>query len=169
MIELKFNIENSATVAMLKTKASDVIAALVRGMNISMIKLQAYIDSQKLSGQVLKRGPNRPGHSGGELARSIRVILAGVEAGVVQGGVQGAGGTAWYGKLHEYGGSFVAARKILKHPPHLVTRAGGERVMTGSPYGIFFPERSFMRVSLTEMRSAIFDQLTLSVNEGLNK
>lgn len=119
-------------------------AALVKGVTKAAIGVQSDVVSNYLHGQVLHQ-------RSGNLARNIIGPSNGApvtDAGTVITGTVGIGSTAWYGKLHEYGGSFVGRRNI-KNPSHLSTRRMGERVMTGSPYGIHFPVRSFIRASLT--------------------
>lgn len=144
------------TVVAVKQRGPRIVGEIARRVNASLIELQSYIVGSKLSGQVLK-------HRSGKLANSIRVNKAhDIGSGVLEGSVQGGGGPAFYGRIHEYGGSFIAARR-LKRPPHLVTRRGGERVMTGSPYGIRFAERSFMRTGFAERQAAIMK----NIREGI--
>jgi phage gpG-like protein len=109
-----------------------------------VIKLTRKIKQEKLSGQVLK---NRTGRLRGSINPKISQSETVIE-GIV-------GTNKEYAPIHEYGGSFIGARKHLMHPPHLITRAHGERVMTGSPFGMKFPERSFMRTALSEMEPEI--------------
>jgi len=119
-------------------------AALVKGVTTAGIGLQSDVVQHYLHGDPLHQ-------RSGNLARNI--IGPGNGSPVSDDGktitaTVGIGSTAWYGKLHEFGGSFIATRK-LRNPPHMTTRRFGERVMTGSPYGIHFPVRSFIRASLT--------------------
>lgn len=140
---------------LLKQRSVEIIEALELQMNALMVKLQAHIVSDKLSGQVLH-------HRTGTLIASIITHPVVLSASAMVGMVTGASGPAWYGRVHEYGGSFVTSRK-LKRPAHMVRRKGGERVMTGSPYGIHFPERSFMRSSLDDMRAEITEKLGMTL------
>ena len=73
-----------------------------------------------------------------------------------------------YGALHEYGLSVVAQRKSLKLAPHLATRKNGERVMTGSPYGIKFPERSFLRAALKDVQPFIKPEIDAAVKKAVS-
>ena len=121
-----------------------VHAALVKGVTAAGIGIQADVVQNYLHGQVLHQ-------RSGNLARNIIGPENGysiTDDGKTITATVGIGSTAWYGKLHEFGGTFVGQRK-LKKSSRLVTRRLGERVMTGSPYGIHFPERSFIRASLT--------------------
>jgi hypothetical protein len=146
--------------ASIRAKGPRIIQAIIKKINGSMIALQSYIVTGKLSGQVLK-------HRSGKLANSIRVNPAEAEGATVTASVEGAGGPAWYGRLHEFGGSFVASRR-LKRPSHLVTRKHGERVMTGSPYGIHFAQRSFMRSSFAERQNQIIESVREGFREALS-
>lgn len=125
---------------LLKEQSERLHTALLKGMDTALIGLQADILG-KLHGDVLRQ-------VSGNLARNI-IILPVEDSGEVVTGTVGVGSSAWYGKIHEFGGSFIG-HHTLSNPPHLVTRAGGERVMTGSPYGMHFPERSFLRSTLKE-------------------
>src|SRR6266850_252537 len=96
MLKISF-LDGSDTrlVQQLRAKGPNIIAVLIGKLNELMIQLQSYIVTQKLSGQSLRRRT-------GVLAGSIRYIPATLEGTKIVGGVQGAGGPAWYGKLYEY-------------------------------------------------------------------
>jgi hypothetical protein len=156
MIRLSFNGSDQNVLNTLQQKGPRIVEVLAQKITYLNLKLQAHIVAEKLSGQVLN-------HRSGRLAGSVVAQPTVAEGTSLVGQVTAASGPAWYGRLHEYGGSFIGARVNLKHPPHMVRRARGERVMTGSPYGIFFPERSFMRSSIDDMREEILDQLRLTM------
>ena len=142
----------------LRAKGPRIIGAVVRKMNEFLFLLQAKIVGEKLQGQVLE-------HRTGKLAGSIRVNpVSGQGGSNISGSIEGAGGPAWYGKLHEDGGTFPYHRK--KQMAERMTNKGAmrKRVLKGS---ITFPERSFMRSSLNEMRQQIFDGLTQTIKEEL--
>jgi hypothetical protein len=155
MIKFSFNDSDKRLVERLRKKGPSIVAAIRAAVDRSNFEMQSKIVAEKLQGQVLE-------HRSGKLGGSIRVIAAQVVGTKVAGSVEGAGGPAWYGKLHEYGGSFVGHR-LLRRPSHLVTRAGGERVYTGSPYGINFAERSFMRSTLREQQETIVARIKAAV------
>lgn len=122
-----------------------------RSLNKQLYRLQGIIRSDKLSGQVLHV-------RSGNLRNAVHVDPAVAQEGRVEGAL-GLGREAWYGKIHEFGGTFIAAHKNLKHPAHLVTRKRGERVMTGSPYGVHYPERSFWRSTFREQGQRTVNEL----------
>lgn len=160
MLEFTFNSTDSLLQEMLVRKADFVIERIRVNMDMANLKLQSYIQTMKLSGQVLK-------HRSGKLFGSIRYIPSTQDGNEIVGGVRGAGGPAFYGKYHEDGGSFVGQR-TLRRPPRMVRRKGGERVMTGTPYGIFFPPRPFMSTSLLENREMIVAALRRGMAEGVS-
>ncbi len=134
-------------------------AQVPRSLNRQLYRLQGIIRADKLSGQVLHVRT-------GNLRNAVHVEPAVAQEGRVEGAL-GLGREAWYGKIHEFGGTFTAAYKNLKHPPHMVTRKRGERVMTGSPYGIHFPERSFWRSTFREQRERTINGLRADLSEAL--
>lgn len=74
-----------------------LILDLVRNkMDQLDLQLQQKIQNEKLQGQVLE-------HRTGKLVGSIRFIKAKVDGEVVEGGVEGAGGPAFYGRYQNYG------------------------------------------------------------------
>ncbi len=121
--------------------------------------LREYIVTRKLAGQVLNIRT-------GVLARSVDWDVT-VDPGRVWGKVF-IGKQAWYGKIHEYGGQFW-------YPTTTQTRtmAWGRKT---NPYTVLvrahqmkFPERSFMRSSLSEWREKAEAQIRLAVRETLGK
>jgi hypothetical protein len=144
--------------AWIESRRALLTAALVERINYWDQRLQQRIQ-QKLSGDVLKQRT-------GKLKRSIEVIPATVdeEAGVISGRVVGAGGPAWYGKLHEYGTPpktytivpvnkkalrFIIDGVVLFRKSVTVTRG--------------LPERSFMRSSQSELKPDIIAGLRQTV------
>lgn len=162
MISLSFNDSDAKVVAKLRERAPLIVSAVMRKMDELMLRLQAKIVGEKLSGQVLKRRT-------GKLSNSIRAIPAVIEANFqgdsIRGAVEGGGGPAWYGRIHEFGGVFNVKARIATHlfgrplkTPHQIKAHTAD-----------FPERSFMRTSLEEMRGDIFASLTQTVKEELKK
>lgn len=148
------------TMAIIRARGSRIIQAIIRKMNSSMIALQAYIVTSKLSGQVLK-------HRSGKLANSIRVNQAEAEGATITASVQGAGGPAWYGKLHEYGtDSPFTIRAINKKALHFVL--GGKDVFVKSVLHPPIKERSFMRTSFAERQTNIVESVREGFTEALN-
>jgi phage gpG-like protein len=158
MLQLSFNETDQRVLVALRAKGPQIVQALLVKMNALMLRLQAKIVGEKLQGQVLH-------HRTGKLAGSIRAIPAVLEGTMIVGAVEGAGGPAFYGRIHEFGGVFNVKG-------HMVTQVFGKKVKApheSKPYTATFPERSFMRTSLEEMRAQIFEGLTQAVGQELKK
>lgn len=84
--------------AELRNRQEYLYEALRRRIDFYSLKLQQHIQRDKLSGQVLHQ-------RSGKLKRSVEVIPATINpsTGSVSGGVQAAGGPAYYGRFHETG------------------------------------------------------------------
>lgn len=118
--------------------------AIREGVNAATVGLQADIVGNRL------RGGNPLHQRTGNLARNtLREVR---QDGATTTGTVGYGKSAWYGAILEgiYGRTFVGARRNLKLPPHMVTRRMGERVMTGSPFGIHFGDFAALVPALRE-------------------
>lgn len=98
MLKLFF-IESSDKVVQqyIRGKANNLRVALAKKLTFLMLKLASKIQTEKLQGQVLQ-------HRSGKLSGSIRSEGVREEGGMLIGSVQGAGGVAWYGQVHEAGG-----------------------------------------------------------------
>jgi hypothetical protein len=158
MLTFSYDGSNQRVAAALRAKGPQIIEAVLRKMNSLTLQLQAKIVGEKLQGQVLQ-------HRTGKLAGSIRMIPAVVEGESVVGAVEGGGGPAFYGRVHEYGGMFNVKGRMI-------TEVFGRKVKSpheSRAYTATFPERSFMRTSLEEMRQRFFEGLTQATNEGLQK
>lgn len=159
MLEISFDGSDKRVAIALRAKGSQILQALSRKLQSLMLQLQAKIAGEKLQGQVLQ-------HRTGKLSGSIRALPVEQNGLLITGAVEGAGGPAWYGKLHEYGGTFPYERKT-KMVERLTNRtAMKERAKKGS---ITFPERSFMRSSLEEMRPQIFEGLRATLTRELKQ
>ena len=161
---LEITVDASQVVAASERKLSLVTEAMRNKLNAVNIDLQNYIVTEKLQGDPLQQ---RRGGRG--LAGSIRMQPAEVEGDVVSGEVEGGGGTTFYGKYHEYGGTFDVPEHERRsgftkegERTALLTKTGMTRknvflVETGmvKAHTITFPVRSFMRSSLDENREQI--------------
>jgi len=161
MMRLTFSGSDKAVVTNLQRRLERVMPSIVGAMNASNTMLQAYIQGEKLSGQVLQ-------HRSGKLFNSIRVDNAEVVGDKVEGSVAGAGGVAWYGQLHEFGGEFQAVRRSAMS----FGKIGRRKRMTaqriaGTAYTIKFPERSFMRTAFAEMRDKMVANIRGAMNEAM--
>jgi len=99
MISFTWNNTDKELIARLQKKGPSVIQALIIKLNALMLRLQSKIVNEKLR-------EGNPLHTiTGNLARSIVAIPAVFEADRVIARVEGASGTAWYGRVHEFGGT----------------------------------------------------------------
>ncbi len=142
--------------AQIETRRAALFAALVERINYWDQRLQQRIQ-QKLSGEVLHQ-------RSGKLKRSIEVIpaVADEAAGTISGRVVGAGGPAWYGKLHEFGGTFAVKASTRRH----VSKAHIRVIVKA--HTVTFPERSFMRSSQAELKPDILAGLQDTVYKVLS-
>jgi phage gpG-like protein len=134
----------------LKGTPAKAQSALERAFARIAIRLQRYIVTQKLQGQVLH-------HRTGNLARSViqRVEQEGSRISAI---VQ-AGGLAPYAGVHEYGGTF----SIPEHQS--VSRLG--KAFTVHSHTAHFPERSFMRTSLEENVEMYLAEVNKAIGEAV--
>jgi phage gpG-like protein len=128
-----------------------LMTSVNRQMIRIVIELQTYIRTRKLVG-------GNPLHQRtGNLSRAVNYQILQETDGVV--GVVGVDRTAPYGAVHEYGGTFTVRE-------HIATSK------KGNPYNVrahsaTYPQRSFLRSSLTENQTNIVNQLTKAVNEAI--
>lgn len=137
-----------------------VLAGLLTVTRTIAIELEAYVKTEKLSGQVLNVVR-------GNLRRSIHNAVT-QAAALIQGMVF-SDGSVKYARIHEYGGT-------INHPggtAYFVSYAGGvggvtfvsnksglsEHLPRTKPHTITMPERSFLRSALADMRGAIATRL----------
>ncbi len=147
-----------------------VVLYLTEKINSLTLRLQQKIQRQKLEGQVLH-------HRSGKLSSSVRMLPARLEANAIIGVVEGGGGPAWYGRIHEFGGDFQASRHSTAKFGKGITKTGHrsrkKRAITqrlmATVYTIHFPERSFMRSALGEMRQTITAELKESMKAATGK
>lgn len=170
-LKLSLNNTDVQVVAALEVKNQRLITALVDRMTFLMTKLQQKIVTEKLSGQVLNR-------RSGTLAGSITNPEAHVDGTTITGSLQWGGGPAWYGRVHEFGGtrgyainpiySRAQQRKIGKGTlaPFKVLRfisKSGQVVFAPYVFHPALPKRSFMESSLEEMKGEIISGLKSAI------
>jgi hypothetical protein len=141
--------------ALLQRKRQQIFRALELKINSLMLRLQAKIQGEKLSGQVLKQRT-------GTLKRSIEVIPVEQKGDALAGGVRGGGGPAFYGRFHEYGTS-NSYTIVPVNKKALAFIMGGKQVIVKKVVHPPFPERSFMRSSLEEMNDEIVTELKATI------
>jgi hypothetical protein len=132
-----------------------IAEAIRRRLDIVHAKLQQRIQRDKLQGQVLHQRT-------GKLINSIRMIPAEISGNRVTGMVEGAGGPAWYGAVHEFG-TTRAFDIVPVNKKALSFLLDGKRVIVKRVHHPPFKERSFMRTALAEMEPQIVAELQAEV------
>jgi hypothetical protein len=97
-IRITFSGSDKLLVAAFRKQAEVIVERLVKQLELSMIKLQSHIVTNKMSGQVLH-------HRTGKAAASIRVEGVAATGTEITGSVVGGGGPAWYLAVQEKGGT----------------------------------------------------------------
>jgi phage gpG-like protein len=112
----------------------------------------SWIQQNELSGQVLKQRTGRLSQSVGHptVERSGYVL-------------NGFMGSVWYGRIHEYGGTFQAVRKGKVVSPkgrqNYWQHAGG--------YTVTFPERAWLRPGIRQNQDMIRQLLIQGIRDAL--
>jgi hypothetical protein len=173
--QIQFKVDASGVSGSLEDKSLAITAALMERTTMVTKALQAKIAGQKLQGEVLKSHTDK-------LAGSVRVIETTLSGETISGGVQAGGGPAFYGKYHEYGGTFdrkagsvrlrvdakgELIRQLANGRLAVFAKSSHKRVkdVAYAKGTITFPERSFMRSTLEEERLSVIDQLKEAVRE----
>jgi phage gpG-like protein len=103
-----------------------------------LARTASWIQQNELSGQVLKQRTGRLSQSVGHPT----VTRSGYVLNGFMGGV-------WYGRIHEYGGTFPATSR------------------RGNPYSITFPERAWLRPGIQANKDMIRDLLLEGIRSAL--
>src|SRR5258708_4124488 len=143
----------------LRAKGPAIIQVLMTKLNALIFILQSYIVSRKLSGQVLNRRT-------GVLAGSVRAIPAVLEGTKIVAAVEAAGGPAFYGAVHEYGGS-GAYPIVATRARALAFLMDGKKVFARSVMHPPAKVRPFMAPALEENAADIEAQLRVALDEEL--
>jgi tRNA G26 N,N-dimethylase Trm1 len=150
----------------IRGKATVVVSAMAERVTWWMLRLQQKVQGEKLQGQVLH-------HRSGRLTASINAQPTENTGSKLVGSVTGAGGPAWYGQLHEDGGTFTVKAHLRRSGFNakgelvkLLNHSGSVRAAVASmkdhmvpEHTITFPQRSFMVSSLTEINDAMVADL----------
>jgi hypothetical protein len=144
-------------------------ALLLKHANVASTRLASYIQTEKLSGQVLNVGTGR-------LRATVRPIEA-VEEGtsIVGGALAGGpetevrskltGKESNYAAVQEYGG--LSEYTILPVDAHVLAfEVDGQVVFARRVTHPPLPERSYMRTSLEEQREMIFGEFLAATKEA---
>jgi hypothetical protein len=176
MIRLSFNGSDTRVAEQLEATTPRMMGALVYRLDALDTMLQSKIVAEKLQGEVLH-------HRTGKLSGSIRTVAAIIAGDQITGSVEGAGGPAWYGRVHEDGGVY----DVPEHMRRVGFNVKGETVklLTGRgairkevfgveerpvrAHTITFPQRSFMastqRENEPEFIEALQDTMDRTVDE----
>jgi hypothetical protein len=103
-------------------------------------------------------------HLSGKLAGSVHADPTVYDGEFLRAYVYAAGGPAWYGKVHEYGGqsAYVILPVTKKALRFLV---GGKEVFAKSVLHPPLPQRAFMSPSLEENQDEMVQSLQETINE----
>lgn len=140
-----------------------ILAAVEKAITLAMADLQAYIQRDKLQGQVLKSHKNGAGLAG---SLNIRIERDGDIS------IAGYVGTAIiYARIHEYG---FNGMETVRSFTRMQTMAWGkpmksprEVVVQEHQRFMFMPARPYMRPSLQEKKQAIVDRVREAISEAL--
>lgn len=143
-------IRAAATLTFLARVGTNINGGLRAFMERVGIMLQAYVLTQKLSGQALNR---RTGKLAGSVNQRVEESN-GTFAAIVQ-----AGNLAPYGAIHEFGG-------LVTIPDHLSASRLGRSYLVRS-HTANYPQRSFMRSSLAENQEQILQMAEKMVTDSL--
>lgn len=130
MISIGFGNSERMLVARLNGRAPTIIRSVATRLTRLMLLLQRHIVRDKLSGQVLHR-------RSGKLAQSIVAYPTEASGTELQGRVEGASGPAWYGRVHEFGGTHeyeihpVNGRALAFFAEGYSAVPGGRQIMRG--------------------------------------
>lgn len=135
-------------VAQFQAMPKNIKNGLVRDITKLTIDLQRKVISQKLHGQVLQQ-------RSGRLARSInqRVVQEDLK---VTGSV---GTNVSYGRVHELGGTVTIPQHMRMMSQAFGRPVRNPRMISVKAHQANYPERSFLRSSLSEMREQIVSRL----------
>jgi hypothetical protein len=149
----------------LQRKGPRIVQVLTSKLNALLFTLQSYIVSEKLSGQMLKRGT-------GALSASVRIIPAEFNATNIIGGIESSGGPAFYGKFFEIesagGTGGTKAHTIMAVKARALRFVmGGEVYFRKSVLHPGFAARPFMTSSLAENAEAIKSELQAALDKEI--
>ena len=149
---------DEAVLARFERLPNDIRQALADSMRAQWFRLQAAVVTGKLSGDPLHRRT-------GVLASSINVGGPDTATEFVDGPTEIVGrvGTkVRYGKVHEEGGTFEIPAYTRKSSTVFGREVAAFEAQVRA-HKVTFPQRSFLRSTLDEMRQSILDELHASI------
>lgn len=157
MMNVKLVSNYIARLSSMPASVHALVLLKVRGL---ALRLQAHIQQDKLSGQVLKVQT-------GALRRSITQQV--IDGGTSIIGRVFSSGDVKYAAIHEFGGQTKAHIIEPRKGEALAFMMGGNQIFAKVVHhpGSKMPERSFMRSGLADMASDIQSELKAAVIQGL--
>jgi phage gpG-like protein len=166
-IQLRFEDNIKEVAGRLEQRTPAILEALRTRMNSLLVRLQSQVQLRHLSAPSGFSATQLHQRSG-KLISSIRVTPAEQTDTGLEGSVHGAGGPAWYGRVHEFGGSWtVPAREAVRQRFSKTGKLIGAKTFGVKGGTVTMPERSFMRASLAELKDAIITEMREAVKTGL--
>jgi hypothetical protein len=145
----------------LKKIGPKIVSVLTVKVSALMLQLSSYVVARKLSGNPLHRRT-------GILAGSVTTVPTTVSGGVIRGAVESSGGPAFYGAIHEHGGS-RAYQIVATKARALRFVMNGKTVFAKSVIHPPAKVRAFMLPSLTENAANIEAQLRATIEKEIQK
>jgi len=132
--------------------------ALLKKVTTLALKLENKVKGDKLSGQVLNV-------RSGNLRRSIQNLVTQTNSSTI--GQVYSSGDVKYAAIHEFGGT-IQIPEITARGRALASTMAGKQVFFKkvAAHTITMPQRSFMRSSLSDMKTEIVNGLRQAVREG---
>lgn len=157
MLSISFKGDQRRFIQAMRSKGPRIIQVLTTKLTGSMLKLASYVQTKKLSGQVLNART-------GNLRASVRAIPAHLEGTKLEAGVEAAGGTAFYGAFHEYGTSRPYEIRAVNGRA-LSFVMGGKQRFFASVIHPPIKQRAFLAPSIEENIDSIMSDLRTGVTE----
>lgn len=147
-----------------ESRGDAVIARLKAEMQAETINLLAYVEDEKLSGQVLHQRSGALKRSGYTAFENSEDEIAGILG--FGSGPSSSANTVPYAAIHEYGGTIhvpAVAGKLM------VFEKAGQTIFTTRhvAFDVQMPARPYLEPSIDENREAILGRLQTAVNEEL--
>lgn len=160
MLKIKF-VDRVEDLSIFRDRKAEILAGVFTKTSELMIRLQAHVVTQKLSGQVLRRIT-------GVLASSVQAQPTRVEGDRVIGEVTaGTGPSNVYAWTHELGGSHDFTIVPTKAKVLRFLSTSGEEIFRRSVHHPPLPARPFAEPSLDEMRETIVQEIQRAFDDAL--
>jgi hypothetical protein len=161
LLKISFQGNPYSWLQLMREKGPRLVNVLATKMNVLLFQLGAYVQTEKLSGQALN--PRT-----GKLRASVHAIPVSVQGTKLVGAVEAAGGPAFYGVVHESGGTREYEIRAVKARA-LAFIVGSKQRFAKSVIHPPIKQAAFMRPSLDENAEHIRSELQKSVDEVINE